>query len=162
MPSRSRAFFELSGYRLARRNASNKRGAHIATAKRTLDLVSLGSKHVRNAISEELYLRTGRDVTRPASIFAEVVERCNYKCRYCDYWRRPNYREEMTIDEWWRALSSLKEFIGAYYAEFAGGESYIKKCFLDLLRVLPRQRHSLGRHHQRRPLSEQDDRYADS
>ena len=106
----------------------------MATARRTLDLVSLGSKHVRNALSEELYLRTGRDVTRPASIFAEVVERCNYKCRYCDYWRRPNYRQEMTIEEWQRALSSLKEFIGGFHVEFAGGEPYIKKGFLDLLR----------------------------
>ncbi|WP_338822011.1 radical SAM protein [Bradyrhizobium septentrionale] len=101
---------------------------------KALDLVSLGTKHVRNALSEELYLRTGRDVTRPAAIFAEVVERCNYKCRYCDYWRRPNYRDEMSIDEWQRALASLKEFIGAYHVEFAGGEPYIKKGFLDLLR----------------------------
>ena len=72
-----------------------------------LELTRLGTKHVRNALSEELYLRTGRDVTRPAAIFAEVIERCNYKCRYCDYWRRPNYREEMSIAEWQTALSSL-------------------------------------------------------
>ena len=58
MPSRSRAFFELSGYRLARRNASNKRGAHIATAKRTLDLVSLGSKHGHNGYLD-IALTTG-------------------------------------------------------------------------------------------------------
>jgi MoaA/NifB/PqqE/SkfB family radical SAM enzyme len=101
---------------------------------KALDLVSLGTKHVRNALSEELYLRTGRDVTRPASIFAEVIERCNYKCRYCDYWRRPNYRDEMSIAEWQTALSSLKEFIGAYHVEFAGGEPYLKKGFLDLVR----------------------------
>src|ERR1700674_1618348 len=106
-------------------------GGYILKA---LDLVSLGAKHVRNALSEELYLRTGRDVTRPASIFAEVIERCNYKCRYCDYWRRPNYRDEMSIDEWQEALLSLKEFIGAYHVEFAGGEPYIKKGFLDLVR----------------------------
>jgi MoaA/NifB/PqqE/SkfB family radical SAM enzyme len=97
------------------------------------DLASLGAKHVRNALSEELYLRTGRDVTRPAAIFAEVIERCNYKCRYCDYWRRPNYRDEMSIPEWQQALLSLKEFIGAYHVEFAGGEPYLKKGFIDLV-----------------------------
>lgn len=100
---------------------------------KTRDLIGLGAKHVRNAFSEELYLRTGRDITRPVSIFAEVVERCNYKCRYCDYWRRPNYRDEMSIDEWKGALASLKEFIGSYHIEFAGGEPYIKKGFIDLL-----------------------------
>ena len=106
---------------------------------KTLDLINLGTKHVRNAFSEELYLRTGRDITRPVSIFAEVVERCNYKCRYCDYWRRPNYRDEMSIDEWKGALASLKEFIGSYHIEFAGGEPYIKKGFIDLLEFCKEQ-----------------------
>jgi MoaA/NifB/PqqE/SkfB family radical SAM enzyme len=108
-----------------------KQRSYIVKAR---DLISLGAKHVRNALSEELYLRTGRDVTRPAAIFAEVIERCNYKCRYCDYWRRPNYRDEMSIAEWQRALLSLKEFIGAYHVEFAGGEPYLKKGFMDLVR----------------------------
>lgn len=99
---------------------------------RLVDLGRLGAKHVRNAVSEELYLRTGQDFTRPVSIYAEVIERCNYKCRYCDYWRRPNYRNEMTIDEWKDALGSLKEFIGPYHVEFSGGEPYIKKGFIDL------------------------------
>ena len=106
---------------------------------KTRDLIGLGAKHVRNALSEELYLRTGRDVTRPVSIFAEVIERCNYKCRYCDYWRRPNYRDEMSIEEWKGALASLKEFIGSYHIEFAGGEPYLKKGFIDLLEFCKEQ-----------------------
>lgn len=97
------------------------------------DLGALGLKHVRNAASEALYLRTGIDVTRPVAIYAEVIERCNYKCRYCDYWRRPNYRNEMSIDEWKGALLSLKEYIGSYHIEFAGGEPYIKKGFTGLI-----------------------------
>lgn len=97
------------------------------------DLGALGIKHVRNAVSEELYLKTGVDITLPVSIYGEVIERCNYKCRYCDYWRRPNYREEMTIEEWQNALTSLKDFVGGYHIEFAGGEPYIKKGFLKLI-----------------------------
>ena len=89
---------------------------------------------MRNAVAEEIYLRTGRDVTVPVSIYGEVIERCNYKCRYCDYWRRPNYREEMSIEEWKKALLDLKEFIGHYHIEFSGGEPYIKKGFIDLLK----------------------------
>ena len=53
-----------------------------------LELTRLGANHVRNAVAEEIYLRTGRDVTVPVSIYGEVIERCNYKCRYCEYWRR--------------------------------------------------------------------------
>jgi MoaA/NifB/PqqE/SkfB family radical SAM enzyme len=98
-----------------------------------LELARLGAHHVRNAVAEEIYLRTGRDMTVPVSIYGEVIERCNYKCRYCEYWRFPNYRNEMSIDEWKKALADLKEFIGHYHIEFSGGEPYLKKGFIDLI-----------------------------
>ncbi|HXW20235.1 MAG TPA: radical SAM protein [Roseiarcus sp.] len=98
-----------------------------------IELARIGADHVRNAVAEEIYLRTGRDVTVPISIYGEVIERCNYKCRYCDYWRRPNYRDEMSIDEWKKALLDLKDFIGRYHIEFSGGEPYIKRGLIDLL-----------------------------
>jgi MoaA/NifB/PqqE/SkfB family radical SAM enzyme len=98
-----------------------------------VDLTRLGVHHVRNAVAEEIYLRTGRDLTVPVSIYGEVIERCNYKCRYCDYWRRPHYRDEMTIAEWQKALLDLKDFIGHFHIEFSGGEPYIKKGFVDLI-----------------------------
>ncbi len=99
-----------------------------------VELAKLGTKHARNAFAEEMYIKTGRDITLPVSIYGEVIERCNYKCRYCDYWRRPNYREEMTIEEWQAALLDLKSFIGQFHIEFSGGEPYVKKGFLDLVR----------------------------
>ena len=117
-----------------------------------IELTRLGTHHVRNAVAEEIYLRTGRDVTVPVSIYGEVIERCNYKCRYCDYWRRPNYREEMSIDEWKKALLDLKEFIGHYHIEFSGGEPYIKKGFIDLLTFCGEQGLEMGCHHQWRRL----------
>src|SRR5947209_7048814 len=39
----------------------------------------------------------------------------------------------MSIAEWQKALVSLKEFFGAYHVEFAGGEPYLKKGFIDLV-----------------------------
>jgi radical SAM protein with 4Fe4S-binding SPASM domain len=99
-----------------------------------LDLLSLAAQHTRNALAEAVYIAGGPDVTRPVSIYGELVERCNYKCRYCDYWRRPKYREELTIAEWQAALLDLKSFIGRFHIEFSGGEPYIKKGFLDLAR----------------------------
>ena len=96
-------------------------------------LAGLALKHVRNAFAEELYLRTRTDLTRPVVVYGMVNEWCNYKCRYCDYWRLKEYREEMTIAEWQKALLSLKEFIGPFHVEFSGGEPYIKKGFINLL-----------------------------
>ena len=93
----------------------------------------LALKHVRNTFAETLYLNNVADVTRPTVVYGIVNERCNYKCRYCEFWRLKQYKDEMTIEEWQRALLSLKEFLGKYHVEFSGGEPFIKKGFVDLI-----------------------------
>ena len=96
-----------------------------------LDMAGLGVKHLRSAAAEALYIQAGVDVTRPVTVYGEVAERCNYKCRYCDHWRRP-YRDEMSVDQWKAALDDLKGWLGAFHIEFSGGEPYVKKGFLDI------------------------------
>ena len=39
----------------------------------------------------------------------------------------------MTIEEWQRALLSIKEFVGTYSISFSGGEPFIKPGFIDLM-----------------------------
>ncbi|MBI1375464.1 MAG: radical SAM protein [Phycisphaera sp.] len=97
------------------------------------NLAQLVWKHTRNAAAESLYLNTGSDITRPVSVYGIVNERCNYKCRYCEYWRLENYVDEMSIDEWKAALQSLAEFVGSFHVQFSGGEPFIKKGFVDLV-----------------------------
>ncbi len=96
-------------------------------------LAQLAVKHIRNDLMEELYLRTNIDNTKPIVVYGVINERCNYKCRYCEYWRLPNYQDEMTIEEWQKALLSLKEFIGSFHIQFSGGEPFLKKGFINLL-----------------------------
>lgn len=102
-------------------------------------LASLALKHIRNDFLEELYLKTGIDNTRPIVVYGVVNEHCNYKCRYCQCWRYPEYKEEMTIEQWQNALLSLKEYIGSYHIEFTGGEPFIKKGFVDLIEFCHQQ-----------------------
>jgi len=96
-------------------------------------LFRMGMRRISTISRENAYLMTGLDTTRPESIACEVIERCNYKCQYCHYWRSEKYSEEMTIEEWQAALVSLKEFIGSYKIKFVGGEPFLKKGFVDLL-----------------------------
>jgi MoaA/NifB/PqqE/SkfB family radical SAM enzyme len=96
-------------------------------------LSKLAFKHTYNHLAEEIYLHTGKDVTRPVTFYGLVNERCNVKCRYCEYWRLPKYKDEMSIDEWQSALLSIKEFVGTYSISFSGGEPFIKPGFLDLM-----------------------------
>jgi MoaA/NifB/PqqE/SkfB family radical SAM enzyme len=97
------------------------------------DLGFLALKHARNLFTEDLYLRTGTDLTKPVTFYGLVNERCNVKCRYCEYWRLPHYKDEMTIEEWQQALLSVKEFVGKFSISFSGGEPFIKPRFLDLM-----------------------------
>jgi MoaA/NifB/PqqE/SkfB family radical SAM enzyme len=96
-------------------------------------LAHLAIKHTRNHVAEEVYLNTGYDITRPVTFYGLVNERCNVKCRFCEYWRMKQYSEEMTIEQWQKALLSIKEFVGTFSINFSGGEPFIKKGFLDLL-----------------------------
>jgi MoaA/NifB/PqqE/SkfB family radical SAM enzyme len=96
-------------------------------------LARLAFKHTYNYFAEELYIKTGRDITKPVTFYGLVNERCNVKCRYCEYWRLPKYKDEMTIEEWQRALLSIKEFVGSFSISFSGGEPMIKPGFLDLM-----------------------------
>ncbi len=97
------------------------------------ELASLGWKHTVSAFAEEVYLKTGLDSTRPVTFYGLVNERCNVKCRYCEYWRMANYSEEMTIEEWQTALVGVKEFVGNFSINFSGGEPLIKPGFIELL-----------------------------
>ena len=107
-------------------------------------LGQLAFKHAQNAFQEELYIKAGLDITHPVKIYGIVNERCNYKCRYCDYWRLASYKDEITIEEWKTGLRSLKDFIGNFHIEFSGGEPFMKKGFVDLLQWCSDQRINFG------------------
>lgn len=96
-------------------------------------LARLGLKHARNHLAEEVYLATGHDSTKPITFYGLVNERCNVKCRYCEFWRLKEYKKEMTIEQWQNALLSVKDFVGAFSINFSGGEPFIKLGFLDLM-----------------------------
>lgn len=96
-------------------------------------LTELAWKHTQNALAEEVYIKSGFDRTRPVAFYGIVNERCNVKCRYCDFWRLPHYVDEMTIDDWKKALLSVKDFVGKFSINFSGGEPFIKPGFIDLL-----------------------------
>jgi MoaA/NifB/PqqE/SkfB family radical SAM enzyme len=107
-------------------------------------LSSLAWKHTKNAVAEEVYLKTGYDATKPVAFYGLVNERCNVKCQYCNYWRMDRYAKELTIDEWCSALASVKSFVGRFSINFSGGEPFIKPGFIDLLEWCHRNEISSG------------------
>lgn len=96
-------------------------------------LARLALKHTYSHFAEELYLKGGTDITKPITFYGLINERCNVKCRYCEYWRLPKYKDEMSIEQWQKALLSVKDFVGTFSISFSGGEPMIKPGFLDLM-----------------------------
>jgi MoaA/NifB/PqqE/SkfB family radical SAM enzyme len=96
-------------------------------------LIELGWKHAQNAVAEEIYLKSGFDMTKPVAFYGIVNERCNVACRYCEYWRLEHYQDEMTNAEWQKALLSIKDFVGTFSINFSGGEPFLRRDFTELL-----------------------------
>lgn len=82
---------------------------------------------------EELYLRTGVNVTRPSDIKITLTDRCNYRCAYCDHWSRERYRDELDVDQWRDIVDRLKSFLGRFTIQFSGGEPMLSPAFLPLV-----------------------------
>ncbi|MHB8815141.1 MAG: radical SAM protein [Steroidobacteraceae bacterium] len=89
-------------------------------------------RRIEGIVRERFYLTSGADFTRPESIRGCVNYRCNFSCQYCYSWQRPAHAE-LSVDQWEKALLSLREYIGKYLIQFSGGEPFVKKGFLDLL-----------------------------
>jgi MoaA/NifB/PqqE/SkfB family radical SAM enzyme len=107
-------------------------------------LIKHGLREMGQAVREQVYVRAGVDLTKPLAIKGHVNERCNYRCQMCDFWRLKAYKDEMSIDEWRASLLSLKAFIGRYAIQFIGGEPFIKKGFVGLLRFCTENQISAG------------------
>jgi MoaA/NifB/PqqE/SkfB family radical SAM enzyme len=91
------------------------------------DILKLGFNHLNNSLAENFRIHSSLEFTKPVAFYGIVNERCNVKCRQCEYWRLAHYREEMSIAEWQEALINIKNFVGSYSINFSGGEPFIKK-----------------------------------
>jgi MoaA/NifB/PqqE/SkfB family radical SAM enzyme len=104
-------------------------------------LLRAGLRRLGTMARELAYLRGGVDISAPESIQGNVTRRCNYDCQYCCCSHTAAQAEDMSIAEWQQALLSLKEFVGHYIIQFAGGEPFVKKGFVELLTFC--QRHAI-------------------
>jgi MoaA/NifB/PqqE/SkfB family radical SAM enzyme len=98
-----------------------------------LRVIKHGTARIRASFFERVFLKTGWDRTYPAFIQCRVSERCNYRCQYCNHWNREKYMEEMSLDEWKRSITSIKEFANPILLQFSGGEPFVYPHFVELI-----------------------------
>lgn len=79
-------------------------------------------------------------LSRPSNYVLVMLDICMLKCKMCYQWksfRRPN---ELTIEDWKIFVSSLNNFVNRQsHVHLVGGEPFIKKGILDLVRHISGQ-----------------------
>lgn len=74
-----------------------------------------------------------KGIAKPTRIIFCMTLRCNIKCKQCAIWRLPN-KEELTTNEWKKAIYELRQFIGPYRVQLAGGEIFVRKDIPEIIR----------------------------
>lgn len=71
----------------------------------------------------------------PRSIVFEITHRCNLRCKMCGYYGetgvRPNYRDELSVDEIEKILDDISSF--SPFVVITGGEPFIRKDMIEIL-----------------------------
>jgi MoaA/NifB/PqqE/SkfB family radical SAM enzyme len=96
-------------------------------------LIKYANRRLQTSVRERIYRWSNVDLTKPYWIMGVLTQRCNYRCKYCFYWRLEKYADEMGLEEWKHALLSLKELVDPYAIQFTGGEPFVVPYFLDLV-----------------------------
>ncbi|MCP4634834.1 MAG: radical SAM protein [candidate division Zixibacteria bacterium] len=102
----------------------------------------LAYSNLRSILMESIYLKYGKDYTRPTQIYGVLTNRCNLKCKMCYYWRKEP--TEIPASYWIKALISLRKFTGFYHINLSGGEPLIKKDIFDILQACQENDISVG------------------
>jgi MoaA/NifB/PqqE/SkfB family radical SAM enzyme len=64
----------------------------------------------------------------------ELTYRCNFRCVHCYNTTHVGGKDELNTGEWLRVLGELAE-LGCYDATFTGGEIFVRKDVLEILRT---------------------------
>ena len=86
-----------------------------------------------NHMAQGLSYRYDVACCKPSKIIFCLTLRCNLKCRMCGIWKSPKTKE-LSLEEWKEIILKLKEWLGPFRAQLAGGEIFIRDDIFDLVR----------------------------
>lgn len=87
--------------------------------------------YLKNALLTELYLKSGINYCKPATISVLLTRKCNLKCLMCDYWSRKK-EIEMSTEHWISCLTEMKKWHRNAHLQFSGGEPLVRKDAIDI------------------------------
>jgi MoaA/NifB/PqqE/SkfB family radical SAM enzyme len=92
-------------------------------------------KYYYNRLLQEVELRAGMSCSKPSEVWLKLTERCNCRCQMCDIWKNNQTSEgELTTEDWKNVLSGLRQWLGKEHIWFTGGEPFLRKDCIDLIK----------------------------
>jgi MoaA/NifB/PqqE/SkfB family radical SAM enzyme len=86
-----------------------------------------------NRIFQDISYQLNAGYCKPSRIVCCLTVRCNLKCKQCAFWRSPKTKE-LTTEEWKQIILELRNWLGPYRMQIAGGEIFLRNDILDLIR----------------------------
>ena len=84
---------------------------------------------------QEVELRTGVRCSKPSEVWIKLTERCNCRCQMCDIWKLNRDAEgELSTQDWKNVLLGLCRWLGKRHIWFTGGEPFLRKDCIELIR----------------------------
>ena len=66
-----------------------------------------------------------------------MTYRCNFRCRFCPYWKRHAKTDRQSVGDFERGAASLAE-IGSLFVSLAGGEPFLRRDLAQIVRAVAR------------------------
>jgi MoaA/NifB/PqqE/SkfB family radical SAM enzyme len=86
-----------------------------------------------NHLLAGLSLKTGLNANKPSYVCAKMTMRCNSRCVHCNIWDMDFGEQELSTEEWRRALDGLHDWLGSFNMVFTGGEALLRDDMLEIL-----------------------------
>lgn len=85
------------------------------------------------------------EMLRPSSIHLCATWRCNLHCSQCDIpLTGKRERPELTAEQITKAIQQLREWLGPFHLNIAGGEPFVRKDMMDIVEFCTRNGVSVG------------------
>lgn len=80
---------------------------------------------------------------KPSRIVFCLTLKCNIKCKQCGIWKTPNKKELLTA-EWKDIMQQLRDWLGPYRLQIAGGEIFLRKDIVELVQFASERQILIG------------------
>lgn len=90
-----------------------------------------------NRIRQDIDFHFNTSFSKPSRIIFCLTLRCNIRCRQCGIWKTTG-KKELSTDEWKKVILELRDWLGPFRLQIAGGEIFLRKDVVELVRLASR------------------------